>query len=167
MATIISPEFNSARKGAAKTAKISARAVSAHTKKSRKRARMAAYGLGGVAMFLTGLSLSDLAAGVQIVTKCADWQSVLMAIGVDGGYISLESAMILAPSEHVRRIIGPYASWGVRGTLVASAAMNAFAFGHGQDGAMLAASIGIGIGIPMLIYALTQAATRLWLAVDK
>ena len=47
------------------------------------------------------------------------------------------------------------------GTLAASAAMNAFAFGAHADGFMLYPAIGLGLAIPALIYALTRVAMTL------
>ncbi len=54
-----------------------------------------AAGLGAVIVVLLGLSLTHLSTGVQIVTHCAWWEALAMAIGLDLLIVGLEVAMVV------------------------------------------------------------------------
>src|SRR5262249_14844752 len=96
-----------------------------------------------VAAILTLLSLSHLADGIRIVTHAETWQSWSMAAGVDLAYASLETAL-LAIGDRLRRQVACYAKPAIVLTLVASAGMNAAAFGAQAEGyAMVAAAIAL------------------------
>jgi hypothetical protein len=86
----------------------------------------AAAGVLAVAVVLLALSLSHLAAGVELVTGAGPSDGWLMAIGIDLGFIALELAVLAAPADK-RAAVLRYAAPGIIGTLTASAAMNAFA----------------------------------------
>jgi hypothetical protein len=53
-----------------------------------------AIGLGAVIMVLLSLSLSHLARGVELVTGCAPWEALAMAIGIDLLIVALEVSMV-------------------------------------------------------------------------
>jgi hypothetical protein len=110
------------------------------------RQRWTAYGVGGVAVALTALSLHDLAEGIRIVTHSATWQSYAMASGIDLGFISTELALLTA-SDRERKALSRFASPAIIGTLCGSAVMNAFAFAKDAEGlVMTAAAIAMGVG---------------------
>jgi hypothetical protein len=92
-----------------------------------------------VAVTLTGLSLSHLAHGVEIVTGSSAWESWAMAVGVDLGFVALEVSQ-LAIGEKVRRQVSRYARPAILGTLAGSAAMNAFAFAAQASGPVMMAA---------------------------
>jgi hypothetical protein len=58
----------------------------------------------------------------------------------------------------VRTEIGLWTKPAILGTIVASAAMNALAFGAQTDGWMLYPAVGLGLAIPALIYCLSRVA---------
>lgn len=93
----------------------------------RRSHLVAAAGVMLVALALLGLSLSHLASGVAIVTGSGERDGWLMAFGIDLGFVALEIAMLIAPAA-ARLAVARYASPAIIGTLVTSAAMNAFAF---------------------------------------
>jgi len=120
------------------------------------RQLIAANFLGTVGVVLTGLSLSHLAQGIELVTHSPTWESWSMAIGVDMGFIAIELAQIFAMSEAVRRSIRKFTTPAIIGTLVASAIMNAFAFANLADGNMVYPAVAFGVAIPGMIYAIVR-----------
>jgi hypothetical protein len=80
-----------------------------------------------VAVTLTGLSLSHLAHGVELVTGSSGVESWAMAVGIDLGFVALELSRI-SIGERLRKHVGKYARPAIVGTLIGSAGMNAFAF---------------------------------------
>ena len=86
-----------------------------------------------------------------------------MAVGIDLGFVALELSQ-LAIGDRVRRQVARYARPAILGTLVGSAAMNAFAFAAQASSLwMLAAAITLGVAIPALIYALTRVGAALYI----
>jgi hypothetical protein len=81
-----------------------------------------------------------------------------MAIGIDLGFIALEIAQLCAATPGVRKDIGRYTKPAIIGTLIASALMNALAFGAQASGPMIYPAIALGIAVPALIYALSRVA---------
>jgi hypothetical protein len=118
----------------------------------------AAVAVATVGVALTALSLAHLAHGIELVTKAPAWESWLMAIGIDLGFLALEIGQLCAATPSVRAEISRFTAPAIIGTLVASAAMNAMAFGAQADGWMVYPAVGLGLAIPALIYALSRTA---------
>lgn len=133
------------------------------------RQTLAAVGVGAVAVTLTGLSLSHLAHGIEIVSGTADWrQSWSMATGIDLGFIALEVSQVTI-AERLRKSLTKFARPAIFGTLAGSAAMNAFAFAESIDPTTLpgqiklGSAILLGVAIPALIYSLTRVGAGLYI----
>jgi hypothetical protein len=89
--------------------------------------------LGVVAAVLTGLSLSHLAHGIEVITHPAySWEPWAMGVGIDVGMIATEVASLTA-GERVRAQTRWYSAGMIAGTLGLSAAMNAFGFASQAD----------------------------------
>jgi hypothetical protein len=114
-----------------------------------------------VAVVLTGLSLSHLAHGIELVTKAPTWETWALAVGIDLGFIALEVAGLCAVVERVRREIAWYIKPAIIGTLAASAVMNGLAFGSKADDWMVYPAVGLGLAIPALVYCLSRVAFSL------
>jgi hypothetical protein len=86
-----------------------------------------------------------------------------MAIGIDLGFVALELSQI-SIGERLRRHVSKYARPAIAGTLIGSAAMNAFAFAA-QAGSVwtMAAGIAMGVTIPALIFAMTKVGAALYI----
>jgi hypothetical protein len=122
--------------------------------------RWVAIGGAVVIAVLLFLSLTHLAEGIQLVTRCAHWQAVSVAVGVDAGLIFAEAALLVACAK-AYAAIRRYAWAMVIGTLVVSAALNALAFAHEATGWMFWASIGFGVFIPAAVFVCTKIAAGL------
>ena len=132
-------------------------------KTAAKRQAMAGVAIGAVASALTGLSLSHLAHGVEIVTHAPAWEAWAMAVGIDLGFVALELSQLTC-SAKVAKQIGKFAKPAIIGTLAGSAIMNALAFaGQADNVGMQVAGVAIGVAIPCLIYALTRVGAAIWL----
>jgi hypothetical protein len=130
-----------------------------------RRQAATAVGIGLVAVTLTALSLSHLAHGVELVTGSSAIESWAMAVGIDLGFVALELSQ-LAIGDKLRRQVGKYAKPAIIGTLIGSAAMNAFAFAAQANGyCMLAAAVTLGVAIPGLIFAMTKVGAMMWVDV--
>jgi hypothetical protein len=130
-----------------------------------QRQRLAACGVGMVALALTGLSLSHLAEGIAAVTHSPTWQSWAMGVGIDLGFVGLELATILTASQTLRKRVEKWSRPTIGATLVLSAALNAQAFISGSTTPLaIDEGIVLGVAIPAMIYALTQVATSLYMA---
>src|SRR5262245_21592511 len=101
--------------------------------RAKKRQTQAAA-VGTVAMVLTGLSLHHLASGIELVTRAPMAEAWAMAVGIDLGFIALEAAQLCAATQAAAKAIGRWSKPAIVGTLVASAVMNALAFGAQADG---------------------------------
>jgi hypothetical protein len=144
--------------------------VGAHKRRQPKPAerREPAFGLqrwvaiGGAVVIavLLFLSLTHLAEGVRLVTRCAQWEAVSVAVGIDAGLIFAEAALLVACAK-AYAAIRAYAWTMVVGTLVVSAALNVLAFAHEAMGWMFYASIGFGIFIPAAVFVCTKIAAGL------
>jgi hypothetical protein len=127
-----------------------------------KRQAMTATGIGVVAATLTGLSLSHLAHGIELVTASPSWQAWAMAVGIDLGFVALELAQVTI-SDKLRKSVSRYSQPAIVGTLCGSAALNAFAFaGNAQGPVMQIAGVVMGIAVPALIYALTRVGAAIY-----
>jgi hypothetical protein len=131
--------------------------------KKMKRQALSATAIGVVAVALTALSLDHLAHGIDIVTGTNGWQSWAMAVGIDMGFITLELAQLAAATDKVYKQIAKFTKPAIVGTMVGSAAMNAFAFAASAVGYMVAPAVVIGISIPALIYALTKVGAAMYI----
>lgn len=118
--------------------------------------RLATYAVGAVALTLTGLSLSHLTCGIAEVTGGSTLDSGAMAVGIDLGFVALEVAQIV-DYQAVKRFTQP----AIIGTMLASAALNAFGFAAHAQGLMMYPAALLGCAIPALIYAMTRAAVAL------
>jgi hypothetical protein len=104
--------------------------------------------LGSIAAVTTGLSLSHLANGITIVSGTGGWQSWAMAVAIDLGMVATEVATLTA-GEWVQHETRWYAMAMIAGTLILSAAMNAFGFAsHASTLPFQAAGIVFGIAAP-------------------
>ena len=126
------------------------------SRKQHKRQRMAGVGVVVIAGVLTALSLSHLAHGVEVVVSAPSWESWLLAIGIDLGFLSCEMAHLSAVSDEAKKMVGRFARPTVIATLGASAILNAFAFSSKLNGFELVPAILLGAAIPALIYSLTR-----------
>lgn len=115
----------------------------------------------GVALVLTGLSLSHLAEGTRLVTGCDAPSAFAMATGIDLSFVSLEISLLYAPGN-IRQDVASFAVPAIRGTMALSAAMNALSFSEHSHGWMIYPAIGLGLAIPALIYCLTRTGATLW-----
>lgn len=131
--------------------------------KKIKRQAMSAVAIGAVSVALIGLSLDHLAHGIDIVTGTSGWQSWAMSIGIDVGFISMEIAQISAVTDKLAKHISRFTKPAIVGTMVGSAAMNAFAFAASAVGYMVAPAVVLGIAIPGMIYALTRVGAALYI----
>ncbi|WP_027521721.1 hypothetical protein [Bradyrhizobium sp. Ec3.3] len=143
-------------------------ARSAGWRRKIARQRFAAYAVAGVALVLTGLSLSHLAAGVQMLSQGTTWHAWAMAVGIDLGFIGLELAQLCVTTAELRRHVSRFADPAVKGTLIVSAAMNAYAFAiHAPSWPFIAAACLLGVSIPALIYVLTRVSVAMWIDCQK
>ncbi|MFG1393287.1 hypothetical protein [Xanthobacter agilis] len=126
---------------------------------------VAAIATGAVDVVLTGLSLVHTAHGVQVVTGADTLHSAAMAVGIDMGFLASEAAVLMARNDTVRARVERYAQPTIVGTMLMSAALNAFAFASATDGysdwRFWAASV-LGCAIPALIYSLARISYVLW-----
>jgi hypothetical protein len=130
--------------------------------------RYSAGALGGIAAVITGLSLSHLAHGIEVITHPSyAWEAWAMAVGIDLGMIVTEIATLTA-GERVRRETRWYSVVMIAGTLVLSAAMNAFGFASQADTlAFQAAGVVFGLAVPAAIYVLMRQAAAHYLDAHK
>jgi hypothetical protein len=161
-------------KGRIKTTKASSNPAnnskphSTHWRRAMRRQSLSATGIGLAIIVLTALSLSHLASGIAIVTHSPAWQGWALAIGIDVGFILMELACIVTVAEKVRRTVERYARPAIAGTLLGSAAMNAFAFaGDAETLIMQIAGSVMGCAIPALIYAMTRIAAAQYIDVHS
>jgi hypothetical protein len=124
--------------------------------------------LGGVATIITGLSLSHLAHGIEIITHPDyAWESWAMAVGIDVGMIATEVASLTA-SEQVQKDTRWYSAGMIAGTLGLSAAMNSFAFASQASSLPFQiAGVVFGVAVPCAIYALARQAAAHYLDAHK
>ncbi len=114
--------------------------------------------VAAVAVVLTALSLTHLAHGIALVTRAPQWEAWSMAVGIDLGFLALEIAQLCAATPKTRAEIGRFTKPAILGTIVASAIMNALAFGAQADGWMLYPAVMLGLAIPALVYCLSRVA---------
>jgi hypothetical protein len=108
-------------------------------------------------------SLSHLAHGITIVSGTGGWQSWALAVAIDLGMAASETAMI-TPGERVKKDIKWYSASMIAGTLVLSAAMNAFAFAaQATTLPFEIAGVVFGVSVPAAIYVLLRQAAALFL----
>lgn len=132
------------------------------------RQKVAAYGIGGVAVVLMGLSLSHLASGVHALTHGDEWHAWAMAVGIDAGFIGLELGQLCISTDTLRKSVARWAEPTIIGTLIVSAIMNAYAFAsQSPDVLVMMAACALGISIPALVYVLTRVSVALWLDTQR
>ena len=85
-----------------------------------------------------------------------------LAIGIDCGFIATEFTQ-LAIGDKLRRAISGYTKPLIIGTMLGSAAMNAFAFAASATGLWQVAAAALGAAIPGMIYALTRIAAAVYI----
>lgn len=134
------------------------RGASAGYRRRLRRQRIAAGAVGCVAVILTGLSLSHLAAGIALVTNAPAIEAWALAIGVDVGFLALELAQLSAATPAVRRQIERFTAPAIVATLATSAVLNAFAFGSAAVGMMIYPAAVLGVAVPAMVYALSGTA---------
>ena len=121
----------------------------------------AMWAVAGVALTLTGLSLSHLTSGIEQVTGGDRIESAAMAVGIDLSFIALEIAQVIVLPTETEKRVKQFATPAIIGTMGASAGLNAFGFAHHAPDAMRIPAITLGAAIPALIYALTRVAVAL------
>lgn len=146
-----------------KSIEIKPRSRSVKASKALRRQTYTAAVIGTIALVLVGLSLTHLAHGIQIITKAPTWEAIAMAIGTDLGYIAAEFSMLFATTDKLRKAVSRFAKPVVVGTMIGSAAMNAFAFTSQVDGWMMAPAAILGAAITAMIYALTRIGAEYYL----
>ena len=120
--------------------------------------KLAAYGIIGVDAGLLGLSLTHLAHGTQLVTKCETWEAYTLALGIDAGFVALECTGLAAPDLSKSLWLKFPIAW----CLGISAIMNAVAFTERADGLLMqVGAIMLGVTIPALIFAGTHLVAKL------
>lgn len=124
----------------------------------RRRRALAAFAAASVAVVLTGLSLSHLAHGIEIVTGATPVECWAMAVGIDAGFLTSEMALLCSGAESIRRSVGWWAHPTIATTLILSACMNALAFSHGSEGWRTYIAATLGLVIPALVYSLARIA---------
>ena len=138
--------------------------MSRRAKVQAKRQRIASYAIGAVGLTLTGLSLSHLASGVQVLTHADTWHSWAMATGIDLGFVGLEVGQLCTTSDKLRHTVERFARPAIIGTLIASALMNAYAFAsEATSWPYAAAAVALGVSIPALVYVLTRVSMAMWI----
>jgi hypothetical protein len=141
---------------------------SASWRRKMSRQRYCSYGIGAISLVLTGLSLSHLASGVQLLTQSDIAHAWAMAIGIDLGFIGLELSQLCAVTPALRASVARFSCPAVKCTLAASALMNAYAFASGSPSIPFAVAASIlGISIPALIYVLTRVSVAMWIDGEK
>src|SRR5215472_107605 len=143
-----------------RTTKSKSKAQRRHLTKAAKRQRFAATMVGLVVMALTGLSLTHLSHGIEVVTNASAWEAWAMAVGIDLGFVVLEVADLSAV-ETTRRKIEKWIKPAIIGTLTGSAALNAFAFAANATGWYVYPAAVLGVAITALIYAMTRVGTTM------
>jgi len=144
----------------------SLRSVSLRRRMTRQR--YAAYGVGCIALVLTGLSLSHLASGVQLLTQSHAPAAWAMAIGFDLSFVGLELSQLCAATAQGRRDVTRFAGPAVKATMAVSAMMNAYAFASSSPNIpSAAAAVALGVSIPALIYVLTRVSVAMWIDGEK
>src|SRR5262245_62741856 len=98
------------------TRMLSRRRITKANKQARQQL-LAGVAVGAVALTLTGLSLTHLAHGIEIVTSAPAWEAWSMAVGIDCGFVVLEVAQ-LAVTEKLAREIKRYTTPTIIGTLI-------------------------------------------------
>jgi hypothetical protein len=129
-----------------------------------RRQQGAAIAIGGVGVTLVTLSLNHLAHGIALVTGAPAWEAWTTAIGIDLSFVALEDSQLAATGEKLRKHIARWARPAIFGTVIGSAAMNAFAFAaHTTTAWMTSAAITLGIAVPALVYALMRVGAALYI----
>jgi len=132
------------------------------------RQRVVAGVIACVALVITVLSLSHLAAGVEVLTHDTPWHAKIMAVGFDLGFICMELAKLSISNEKLDRAVSRYADPAIIGTLVISAGMNAYAFASKADNVyFVCAGCLFGIGVPAMIYVLTRISALMWIDAQR
>jgi hypothetical protein len=148
-------------------ARAEKRAMAKASAKEIQAQMWSAGALGGIAAVITGLSLSHLAHGITIVSGTGGWQSWAMALGIDLGMVTTEIATLTA-GECVRRETQWYSAAMIAGTLVLSAAMNAFGFAsQASTLPFQIAGVVFGVAVPAAIYVLMRQAAAHYLDAHK
>lgn len=145
--------------------KASRYAIRKASRRELEATRQQAFGsavLATVAVALTVLSLTHLAHGIAVVTNCPGWEAWAMAVGVDLGFVALEIAKVTSRERTINKI-GSHLKVAIVGTIVASSALNAMAFGFAAVGWLVYPAVILGLAIPAMVYVLTKCGTTMWL----
>ena len=107
--------------------------------------------IGGVAIYTTILSLSDLAESIQSVAHVASWKAMAFAAALDANFIATEAFSLFA-SAAVARATGKATMTTKVITLLMSGIANAYAMSSHQDDQWLKiACVVAGFSLPLLI----------------
>jgi hypothetical protein len=130
--------------------------------KKLRRQHCAAGAVALLAGALTFLSVHHLAYGYKAVTGCAEWESLVSAVGIDVGFLLLEVAQLVTVREATLAFVARWANPAIAVTLCGSAALNSFAFMQGTSGPVAtAAAVLMGCFLPGFIYVLTRVSAHL------
>jgi hypothetical protein len=120
-----------------------------------RRMQTIGYGILGVAMCLTVVSLVHTAGGVMFITGGVSWECWLFGFAVEASYLSLEVAK-LTVTEKVAAKVGWCIRWTIAFTMLFSAATNAVAFAMKAPEQWTIAAAFCGIVIPFMILTLSK-----------
>jgi hypothetical protein len=127
-----------------------------------RRQHVAAGAVATLAGTLTFLSVHHLAFGYQAVTGCDWWEALISAIGIDVGFLLLETAQLVTVRDTTLRYVARWANPAIAVTLAGSAALNSFAFMQGATGPLsIGAAVLMGCFLPGFIYVLTRVSAHL------
>lgn len=155
-------------KSAASAAKASARAaraaatkrvaVEAKARFERRFQLIAAGAVATVDLSLMALSLTHQARGAELVTGTEGIQALLLAFGIDAGFVALELAAIAEPKISGSLWVKIPVIWCIS----ISAVMNSIAFAeHAPSGLAQGGAVALGVTIPLLLLAGTHIIAKL------
>lgn len=147
------------------------------TKRARKRPlkkkiaklafhRKAALACGAIGIALLGLSLWHISEGISKVTGDRWFLALLLAIGIDAGFVVLEISGVSIAGKPIMRQLRWLTVPTIVVTLALSAALNTMhhlASAVPKDGTGQALAICLGVFIPGMAFVLFQVAAKVWL----
>jgi hypothetical protein len=132
---------------------------------SSKRRGLSTDQKAGLVVAAPGLSLLALSVqhcteSISLLTGAPQYQSCLMALGIDAGLVACEYAALRL--TRARRGTG-WASGYIIGAVLLSMLLNSYSFGLHAPAGMVWAAWLFGMSIPAGIYAAGRVAGQMWL----
>jgi len=116
--------------------------------------------VGAAGLSLLALSVQHCTESISLLTGAPNYQSCLMALGIDAGMVACEAAALrLARAKRS----GGWSSAYIVGAVLLSMLLNAYSFGLHCPAGMVWAAWLLGIAIPAGIYAAGRVAGQMWL----